>query len=262
MDRLHSVSRTAKIIFPSPEHVKQRRAPPARPTQAPGPGRSPLHGAMIPRPLMTLRQMHYRTEAGLWLGPLTWTLGRHERILLEWETPAVLEALFDLLSGRLQPAGGSLEEEHRVRVQSDRHLRELLTPNRTIQDILRTAELPDTIWLEQRRRSRFVVLDRLGLSPHQFRRPFKLESRAVLDKFWAFRFIVSRAELLLGREVFLLEDPAIRQVLRQRWSDFPGTVVCAAPEEVLPGPVTTRAVLHDDGSVEARPAAPGPPPGA
>ena len=51
----------------------------------------------------------------------------------------------------------------------------------------------------------------------------------------------------MGRDIFMSEDPAIRTVLAQRWNDFPGTVICAAPEAHLPGPVDTRVTVTEQG---------------
>jgi hypothetical protein len=89
----------------------------------------------------------------------------------------------------------------------------------------------------------------------------KLEPKEVQDRFWALRFVSSNADLLIGREIFELQDEPIRRVLRERWGDFPGAVICAAHADSCPGPVDTEIAIETGGSVRVEPIAEPPPSG-
>jgi len=205
--------------------------------------------------MMGIHGVTFRTAERQTIGPIHLELRRRQRVLLRCPSEPAYAGLIEILTGQEEPLTGRLIELERVRVQTDRHLRDLMLPNRSIQDLLEELPLPDTIWIGERRRSTQVVMDRLGLLPHHRRRPLKMESREVFNRFWALRFVSSNADLLLGREVFELKDEAIRRVLRDRWGDFPGTVICAAAPEHSPGPVHTIVTIEEDGSAHVEPVA-------
>jgi hypothetical protein len=202
---------------------------------------------------MTLHGVTFRTAERQAIGPVHLELYRRQRILVRCESEPAYAALLDILTGRESPLTGRVVELERVAVQTDRRLRDLLLPNKSIQELLHEAPLPDTIWIGGRRRSTQVVMDRLGLSPHQFRKPLKLESEEVLHRFWALRFVSSNADLLIGREVFELPDETIRRVLQERWPDFPGAVLCAAVAELSPGPTNALLAIDSDGGAHFEP---------
>jgi hypothetical protein len=207
------------------------------------------------RPLLTLREVRVSPADAPPLGPMSWSLHRAERVHVDCAAPGQWEALEALLSGQREPDGGTLEELEPVVVQSDRHLREALDLNRSINDYLHSPDAPEHVWIEQRRRVLWVLVDLLGIAPSMIRQPLKKEDPAVLDKYWALRFMISRADLLLGREIFALPDPAVRATLRRRWGDLPGAVVVGAPLEALPGDVQTRVRFDAQGrfTVESGP---------
>jgi hypothetical protein len=90
----------------------------------------------------------------------------------------------------------------------------------------------------------------------------KHEPKEVLERFWALRFVASNADLLIGKEIFEIQDEPIRRVLHDRWGDFPGAVICAAREESRPGPVDTQVTIEPGGTVRIEPIAePVPPSG-
>jgi hypothetical protein len=210
---------------------------------------------MTQRLLLGLHGVMFRTAERLEVGPIHLQVHRGEKILLRCDSEAIYAALLEVLSGRQQPIAGRLDELEPVRVQTDRHLRESITLNRTIRELLEEGGLPDTIWVGQRRRSLFGVIDRLGLSPRNFRLPIKMESAAVIEKFWALRFIASRADLLVGREIFALEDSAIRELLCQCWGDLSAAVIYAGPPERIPGPPDTVLTLEGGGAARVEPGA-------
>ena len=199
-------------------------------------------------PLLTLHNVVIESEAHLRIGPINWTINRAQRIWLEAEDEAQFRAIGELLSGRLRPLEGYVEELHRVNVQSDYRLREATTLNRSITDYINSSDVPEQVWLENRHRSVRVLLDRLGLYANHSRLPLKFQSAEVIEKFAAFRFIISRADLLIGNQIFSGEDDEIEQVLRMRWADFPGAVIACAALDRLPGIPDTHAEITGEGS--------------
>lgn len=204
-------------------------------------------------PLLTLHNVVIESKAHPRIGPINWTINRAQRIWLETENEAQFLALGELLSGRLRPMEGYVEELHRVHVQSDYRLREAAILNRSITDYLNSSDVPEQIWLDNRHRSVRVLLDRLGLYANHTRRPLKFQSAEVVEKFAAFRFIVSRADLLIGNHIFAGEDAEIEKVLRMRWSDFPGAVIACAALDRLPGAPDTHAAITGDGAFGVAP---------
>ncbi len=185
-------------------------------------------------PLLSFRQAVFSGGDGLEIGPMDWYLERGTRVRVEGAHPAATHALFSALAGRLPPLRGAVSEWSEVVVQGDFLLREQLDGGRTIRDYLDGPDVPAYVWLENRRRAIGVLLDKLGLGPQFSRRPLKFQPDEVVEKFLAFRFLTSRADLLLGREVFQRQDPEIRNALRARLADFPGTVVAAGAASDLP----------------------------
>jgi hypothetical protein len=210
---------------------------------------------MPARVMMSLHGVTYRATERQDVGPIHLQLLRRQRVLLRCESGPAYDGLIGILTGKNAPLSGRIIELERVRVQTDRHLRELCAPAKSIRELLNENPLPDTIWIGERRRSTQTVMDRLGLEPHHFRLPLKLEPKEAAERFWALRFVCSNADLLIGREIFELEDETIRRVLRDRWADFPGIVICAAPERDCPGPTDTVVAIEPDGSVHSEPAA-------
>ena len=188
------------------------------------------------------------------VGPIDWTIHRTQRIWLETGAQAEFHALSELLSGRVRPVEGYLEELGRVRAQSDYHLRSSLSLNRSISDYLNSSDAPEFVWLENRRRSVQVLLDRLGLMAKQMRLPLKFQSEEAVAKFSAFRFITSRADLLIGSEIFRGTDLQVERVLRARWADFPGVVIACSEFSRLPGPVDAHVKIGSGGEFSSEPA--------
>jgi hypothetical protein len=93
-------------------------------------------------------------------------------------------------------------------------------------------------------------MERLGLESRHFRRPLKLEPPEVFERFWVLRFLASRAQLLVGREVFALEDPRVREAIEQRWADWPAAVIYAGPPERIPAPPDAALTLTPEGHAE------------
>ncbi len=203
--------------------------------------------------LLGLHGIRYYTRERREVGPIHLEIHRGDRILLRCDSEADYDGLLDLITGQVLPSGGFMDEMRPVVIQTDRRLRELLNPNRTVHELLSAGGLPDYLWLEQRRRSLSVVLSRLGLSSEHFHRPLKMEAEGVLDKMWALRFVASRADLLIGREIFRLRDEAVWRVMRQRWEDFPGAVLYAGTPECMPGRPTVTLTVEDSGEVRVEP---------
>jgi hypothetical protein len=200
------------------------------------------------RPLLALEGVTAAAPGGEPIGPITWSLGRGKRIAVACARPGQWESLAGLLSGRIRPREGRLEEVSTVLVQSDRNLQETLDLNQSIEGFLHSPDAPEFVWLQNRRRALYVLVDALDISPRVTRRPVKMEAGEVQDKYWALRFLISRAELLIGRDIFRLNDPAVRQAIRLRWPDLPGTVVAGLGEEELPGPVDARVRIDEGGA--------------
>jgi hypothetical protein len=199
------------------------------------------------RPLLTFRDVVIKGDGGHTLGPINWTVYRAERIRLETEVPEVSHALFLVLAGLAVPASGYIEELSTVVVQADFLLQASISGNATIQEYLHSADAPEFVRLKGRRRAPGILLDKLGLLPRYFRRPLKLQPEEVRRRYWAFRFLVSRADLLLGGEIFEPGDEKVRDALRMRWADFPAAVVAACPEELMPGEFHTEVRLDRQG---------------
>ncbi len=199
------------------------------------------------RVLYELRGVVAAAPGGGRLGPLDWVVVRGRRVGVSCAAPAQWQGLCDLLTGRRAPLSGRLEERETVTVQTDANLQEMLNLNQSISDYLNSTDAPEYVWLENRRRSLWVLIDLLGISPAMTRRPVKMESPALQRKYWALRFMVSRAELLLGREVFAIGDPAVQKALRSRWSDFPGALIACRGEGPLPGQTDAELTIDGEG---------------
>ncbi len=198
--------------------------------------------------LLGLRAVRFETPDGRQVGPVDWEIQKGDRIALDCQFPDAYLALVDIVSGQNEPLEGYLEEFERVVIQTDSRLKEIISPNQTVHEALHSTALPESLWLKQKRRSLWVAVDRLGLTPRHFHLPLKLEPPEIAEKLLALRFIASRAHLLIGREIFMSGLPEVRGLMAQRWNDFPGAVVCAAPENFLPGPANVSAVLDAAGT--------------
>ena len=200
------------------------------------------------RPLLALEGVIVAAPGGEPVGPIGWSLPRGKRIAVTCARPGQWESLCGLLSGKLKPREGRMEEVSPVLVQSDRNLKDTLDLNQSIEGFLHSSDAPEFVWLQNRRRALYVLVDALGIAPATTRRPVKMETGAVQDKYWALRFLVSRADLLLGREIFRLPDPAVREAIRLRWPDLPGTLVAELGEGEPPGPLDARVRIDDRGA--------------
>lgn len=209
------------------------------------PGCNHVENRTAGRPLLTFREAVLRTESGASIGPIDWTLYRGARIRLEAAAPEALQTLLLALGGRVTPVGGFMEELGTVVVQGDFLLEEAIAGNRTIQEYLHSPDAPEFVRMEGRRRAPGVLLDKLGLDPRHFRRPLKLEPADVRRRYLAFRLLVSRADLLLAREILEVDDPLVHEAFALRWDDIPGALVVAAAPERMPG--ATDAVVSLDG---------------
>ncbi len=207
---------------------------------------------MAARPLLTLHEVLLPLQGGGTWGPIDWILREKARVWIEGATEEQADVLTGLFSGKIKPAGGYMEELRTVVFQSDGLLRETLPPNRTIGEFIASPDAPAFIWLEGRRRSFRVLVDRLGLAPNNLRRPIKLESAEVVLKYLALRFLVSRADVLMGRELFATKDEQVREVLRLAWKDFPGALVAPVSAENLPGDPDCHIRVLPGGKVEVR----------
>lgn len=205
------------------------------------------------RPLLTFRDAVCRTAGGKEVGPISWVLHPGERVCVESALPGGFEALADLLTGQAKPRAGFVEELQPVVTQSDTRLREELNLNRSVQELLQNPEIPQFVWLEGRRRSLGVLMDRLALAPNRLRLPLKLQPPEVVARYVALRFILSRADLLVGAEVFASPDEPVREALRARWADFPGAVVAGVAAASMPGKPGTRVVISAQGGFRCEP---------
>ncbi len=203
----------------------------------------------VSRTLYRMTEVRVAPREGPALGPITWTLARGRRFGVRCAEPGQWETLLLLLTRQVQLRSGVMEEVAPVIVQTDRHLREGQDLNQTIGDFLHSPDTPETVWLNGRRRSVGVLVDILGISPRDTRRAVKLDAPRLPDKLWALRFALSEAGLLLGREVFALPDAEIREGLRQRWPDWPGTVVAAEGGAPLPGEVDAWVAFDPSGAL-------------
>ena len=188
------------------------------------------------------------------LGPVDWVISKGDRALVSCHHSGQWDSLSGLLTGLVKPRTGSLEEIGRVKVQTDSNLKKSMDLNRSITDYLHSPNAPKYVWLGNRRKVLWVLVDILGISPSMTRKPLKLESQAVRDKYWALRFMVSQAELLLGGAIFHLPDPAIHAAMALRWGDFPGALIVEerTPGASFPGVLDTRVEVDAKGLVSVR----------
>jgi hypothetical protein len=191
---------------------------------------------------------------------IDWPLHESERIWLDCPVPSWQAELEAILTGAAKPQDGYLEELSTITVQTDTHQRNTLNRNQSIADFLDSPDTPAHVWLQNRRRALGVLVDLLGITPAMTRRPLKMEPPPVAERLWVLRFLLSRAELLLGSDIFQLQDAAIRSALARRWEDIPGCIVASCARESLPGPVDTVVRIHPEEFV--REAAGVNPPGA
>ena len=183
------------------------------------------------------------------LGPIDWDVEKDRRVAVSCADPAHWDALMDFLTGLLPPVSGEVMEKEALIVQTDRNLLKNMKLNHPITDFLNAPDAPKNLWLDDRLRSTGILLERLELNPRSLRRDIVLETEAVREKFWALRFMLSHADLLLGREVFQVENPQIRDCLAMWWDGFQGILIACEDGGTLPGAVDTRLCTGEDGSV-------------
>ncbi len=203
--------------------------------------------------LYRLREVMIPLSDGGQLGPIDWDVEKHRRIAVSCADPEHWDALMDFLTGLLPPISGDVMERESLIVQTDRNLLENMKLNRPITDFLNAPDAPKTLWLDHRVRSTGILLERLELTPKSIRRDVILESETVRDKFWALRFMLSHADLLIGREIFQIEDPPVRDCLRMWWGGFQGVLIGCEDGGALPGAVDTRFRTGRDGGVTITP---------
>ncbi|MBI3991772.1 MAG: hypothetical protein HY342_00750 [Candidatus Lambdaproteobacteria bacterium] len=208
--------------------------------------------------LLSLRDVVLQDAGGARTEPFSLDIHEAERLHMQCARDGWRDRLVQVVSGQTKPAQGSLLEVVPVLVQSDANLRATLDLNRSLADYLHSEDAPEFVWLEQRRRSLQVLVDLLGIAPADTRRPLKLQSAQTVTRYWVLRFLLSRAQLLIGSEIFRLDDAQIRAAMARRWPDLPGAVLVCAPREALPGPVDTTLHLDADGTarIERQDAAP------
>jgi hypothetical protein len=202
------------------------------------------------RPRPTLYDLHSVTVAlpqGGRIGPIDWRLQRGRRIAVRCASEAQWEAFRALLTGAVTPRSGAIEEITPVTVQTDARLREALRPNATIQDFLDSPDAPEFIWLGGRHHTLMVLVDLLDITPRLRYRSIKLLAPELVERALALRFVASRANLLLGREVFQIADAKVQEALRRRWGDWPGSVLACEGERPLPGPTDGWVQFDPDG---------------
>lgn len=187
------------------------------------------------------------------LGPIAWDVSTNLRAAVSCADPAHWDALMDFLTGLLPPTSGEVIERESLIVQTDRNLLEQMKLNRPISDFLRSPDLPPTLWLDHRVRSSGVLLEWLELTPKRIRRDLKLETDLVREKYLAFRFMLSQADLLMGEEVYRIGDPPVQNCLRLWWDGFQGALICRDDGQGLPGPVNTRVRIDREGGVTITP---------
>lgn len=206
------------------------------------------------RTLLHFKGVTLRLSDGREVGPLDWHIRRTERICLECDDDPLLKGLWDVLLGLKKPSNGYLEEVETVVSQSDLNLLETIPGQKTLGDFLSGKTIPPFVWLEGRRRSVEVLADRLGLLVGGQSNPIKFLTPEQVHRLWAFRFMLSQADLLLGQTLFALENPLVRSALGARWADFPGAVLVCGPPEYLPGKADTHLRLTEsDGFQEITP---------
>lgn len=177
---------------------------------------------------------------------LDWPFHETERIWLDCPVPSWEEELAAILTGTAKPREGHLEELSTVIVQTDTNQQNTLDRSRSIADFLDSPDTPAHVWLDKRRRAMGVLVDLLGITPAMTRRPLKLEPPPVAERLWVLRFLLSRADLLLGSAIFQLQDAAIRTAMTRRWEDIPGCILASCARESLPGPVDTVVRIHPE----------------
>lgn len=197
--------------------------------------------------VLSLNEAVIAVPEGPDLGPIDWPIHNGERFHVHCANPAQWEALVGVLTGQAALKQGGLEELEPATVQHDGYLLENLDMNQSIEDYLKSPEAPRHLWMDARRRVLLVCVDSLGLSPHMTRQPLRHVEEPVLNKFWALRFMTSRAQLQIGKGVFSVADEDVRKTLRRRWDDIPGAVVAGCPAEHLPGKVTYRVSFDEGG---------------
>ena len=202
--------------------------------------------------LLTLREVVLSDADGTQTEPITLDIHEAERLHVDCARDRWRDQLLDVISGLSKPPQGSLLEVVPVLVQSDAHLRAMLDLNHSLAEYLHSADAPEFVWLEQRRRAVQVLVDLLGISPADTRRPLKLQSAETIARYWVLRFLLSRARLLVGAEIFQLGDAHIRRAMARRWPDLPGAVLACTPRDALPGPVDTTLHLAADGAVSVQ----------
>ena len=199
--------------------------------------------------VVSCRELCLPLPGGRVLAPANFELHAAERVWLD--APAeIFEAFSRLLTGQLKPVWGYLETIDSVLTQSDGDLLESLQAGESIQDYLQGEKAPRQVWLDGRRRTLEVLVDSLNITPADTRRPLKLLDESIRNKYWALRFALSRAQVLVGSGIFALEDPAIRNSLARRWADLPATLFAGGPKAHLPGPVETIIRWRSDGNFE------------
>ena len=204
-----------------------------------------ISGAKLERLLVELDAVLGREKSGFELGPISWRIFKGERAFLKGFDSDSLSALENLLGGLRQPVSGVIVEPKPVQFISDRLILKNTDLRHTIGEYLASPAAPDMVWLDGRKRSARVIIDRLGLSPRDLRQPLRHSSDLLRIKFVAIRLLLTRADILLISDLITQADPPTMHLLQNHWADFPGAMLAAASQ--FPGPYTTEVIAHEGG---------------
>ena len=181
-------------------------------------------------PVLTFVDVLLRDRDGREYGPLSGEIPRNGKMRVVCEEEEGWQVFGGLLSGLRRPIGGYLEEIRVAVVQWDHLLSESVDRNLTINEFLESPDAPQFVWLDQRRRSLGVLVDKLGLTAREKKLALKFLSEESIRKFIALRIMLSRADILLVDESLLTEDDRVSEAFLSRWNDLNATVICRVRE--------------------------------
>ena len=203
---------------------------------------------MVDRPLLELEDVIMQGENDLSVGPISLKLFPRGRVWLEGFEADQVAAIESLLAGQKKHIAGRLLEAKPVQFLSDQIIRQRYDFHQSISDFLESHAAPSQVWLEGRKRSVRVLVDRLGLTPKDMRSPVHLSSGPVQDKFIALRLLLSRADILLISSFLHKLDTSVKTMLASHWGDFPGVIIAACDDTDLPG-VPDMHRVYENGQI-------------
>ena len=186
------------------------------------------------QPILKMHQAVFPCPAGGFMPPISGVLKPGSRVCVQVESLATWRTLRQALLGQIHPRHGWVREAGGLRVQSDAHLYGRALRSKTAYDWL-SSWTGGWVWFSGRRRSPHGVLDMLGISAKEARRPWRMLSPTQQRRVVSLQLLCSPARLILIERMLSWQEPSILKTLALRWGEFVGAVLALGDMPTMPG---------------------------